>query len=119
MGSLSEHHETRVSVSPTATYRIFVIARMQSDIALVHVHRERIVDEMPAFGLTGSDARDAAENYVLASAERLREGSVRRVTGTVLDGSTHGRGASRLLLGSVADKVIRGTACSMPILRRR
>ena len=31
--------------------------------------------------------------------------------------TTHGRGASRLLLGSVADKVIRGTSCNVLLLR--
>jgi nucleotide-binding universal stress UspA family protein len=31
--------------------------------------------------------------------------------------ATHGRGASRLLIGSVADKVIRGTQCSILLLR--
>ena len=31
--------------------------------------------------------------------------------------ATHGRGASRLLLGSVADKVIRGTTCSVLLYR--
>jgi nucleotide-binding universal stress UspA family protein len=33
--------------------------------------------------------------------------------------TTHGRGASRLLIGSVADKVIRGTECSVLLYRRR
>ena len=31
--------------------------------------------------------------------------------------ATHGRGASRMLIGSVADKVIRGTGCSILLLR--
>ena len=33
--------------------------------------------------------------------------------------TTHGRGASRLLLGSVADKVIRGTTCNILLTRAR
>lgn len=33
--------------------------------------------------------------------------------------TTHGRGASRLLIGSVADKVIRGTTCSILLYRAR
>jgi nucleotide-binding universal stress UspA family protein len=33
--------------------------------------------------------------------------------------STHGRGASRLLVGSVADKVIRATDCSVLLYRPR
>jgi nucleotide-binding universal stress UspA family protein len=33
--------------------------------------------------------------------------------------ATHGRGASRMLIGSVADKVIRSSECNMLILRRR
>jgi nucleotide-binding universal stress UspA family protein len=31
--------------------------------------------------------------------------------------ATHGRGASRMLIGSVADKVIRATECSVLLLR--
>jgi nucleotide-binding universal stress UspA family protein len=31
--------------------------------------------------------------------------------------ATHGRGASRLLIGSVADKVVRGTQCSILLVR--
>jgi nucleotide-binding universal stress UspA family protein len=31
--------------------------------------------------------------------------------------TTHGRGASRLLIGSVADKVIRGTTCDILMSR--
>jgi nucleotide-binding universal stress UspA family protein len=33
--------------------------------------------------------------------------------------TTHGRGASRLVVGSVADKVIRGTTCSLLLTRAR
>ena len=33
--------------------------------------------------------------------------------------STHGRGASRLFMGSVADKVLRGTECNMLLYRER
>ncbi len=33
--------------------------------------------------------------------------------------TTHGRGASRLIVGSVADKVIRGTTCSLLLARAR
>jgi len=33
--------------------------------------------------------------------------------------TTHGRGASRMLVGSVADKVIRGTTCSLLVTRAR
>ena len=33
--------------------------------------------------------------------------------------TTHGRGASRMLLGSVADKVVRGTQCSVLLVRAR
>lgn len=33
--------------------------------------------------------------------------------------TTHGRGASRILLGSVADKIIRGTGCSLLLTRAR
>lgn len=33
--------------------------------------------------------------------------------------TTHGRGASRLLLGSVADKVVRGTGCNILLSRAR
>jgi nucleotide-binding universal stress UspA family protein len=31
--------------------------------------------------------------------------------------TTHGRGASRLFIGSVADKVLRGTQCNMLLCR--
>ncbi|HEX6052968.1 MAG TPA: universal stress protein [Gemmatimonadaceae bacterium] len=33
--------------------------------------------------------------------------------------TTHGRGASRMILGSVADKVVRGTQCSVLLVRAR
>jgi nucleotide-binding universal stress UspA family protein len=33
--------------------------------------------------------------------------------------TTHGRGASRMIVGSVADKVIRGTTCSLLLTRAR
>jgi nucleotide-binding universal stress UspA family protein len=33
--------------------------------------------------------------------------------------TTHGRGASRLLIGSVADKVMRGTTCNFLMSRSR
>ena len=33
--------------------------------------------------------------------------------------TTHGRGASRVILGSVADKVVRGTQCSVLLVRAR
>ena len=33
--------------------------------------------------------------------------------------TTHGRGASRMILGSVADKVLRGTECSVLLVRAR
>jgi nucleotide-binding universal stress UspA family protein len=113
-------------------------ARMHSDLHLVHVHRERVVDELPTYGLTGEAARAAAEQYVLAAADRLRAEQGGSVSGAVLEGSaagsivahataagtdlivmsSHGRtGASRFWLGSVADAVIRST--TVPVLMVR
>ena len=103
-------------------------ARMQSDLHIVHVQRERIVDEIPTYGLSGEAAHAAAEQYVHATADRLRANQGGNVSGTVLEGSassavvghaesvgadlivmsSHGRtGASRFWLGSVADAVMR------------
>lgn len=113
-------------------------ARMRSDLHLVHVHRERVVEELPVYGLTGEAARAAAEQYVLAAADRLRAAQAGQVDGTLLEGSaahaivahaaktgtdiivmsSHGRtGASRFWLGSVADAVIR--SASVPVLMVR
>ena len=113
-------------------------ARMQSDLHIVHVQRERIVDEIPTYGLSGEAAHAAAEQYVHATADRLRANQGGNVSGTVLEGSassavvghaesvgadlivmsSHGRtGASRFWLGSVADAVMR--AAKVPVLMVR
>lgn len=113
-------------------------ARLQSDLHLVHVHRERIVDEIPTYGLSGEAAREAAETYVRGSADRVRADQGGNVSGSVLEGSaagaivahaqaigadlivmaSHGRtGASRFWLGSVADAVIR--SATVPVLMVR
>ncbi len=112
--------------------------RFGSELHIVHVHRERVADELPAYGLTGDAARRAAEQYVLAAADRLRAVQTAQVSGTILEGSaasgiaeyaarsgidlivmsSHGRtGASRFWLGSVADAVIRATP--LPVLMVR
>ena len=113
-------------------------ARMQSDLHIVHVQRERIVAEIPTYGLSGEAAHAAAEQYVHATADRLRANQGGNVSGTVLEGSassavvghaesvgadlivmsSHGRtGASRFWLGSVADAVMR--AAKVPVLMVR
>ena len=62
-------------------------ARMQSDLHIVHVQRARIVDEIPTYGLSGEAAHAAAEQYVHATADRLRANQGGNVSGTVLEGS--------------------------------
>ena len=112
--------------------------RLQSDLHLVHVHRERVVDEIPTYGVSGEAARAAADQYVRSTADRLRLEQGGTVTGTVLEGSaggaiashaqavgadlivmsSHGRtGASRFWLGSVADAVMR--SATLPVLMVR
>jgi len=112
--------------------------RLGSGVHLVHVHRERVADELPTYGLTGEAARAAAEEYVRRTADRLRADRGGTISGVVLDGSaagaivshaqsmgadlivmsSHGRtGASRFWLGSVADTVIR--SATVPVLMVR
>jgi nucleotide-binding universal stress UspA family protein len=113
-------------------------ARLQSDLHLVHVHRERVVDEMATYGLSGAAAREAAEAYIRGSVDRVRGDQGGKVSGSVLDGSaagaivahaqaigsdlivmaSHGRtGASRFWLGSVADAVMRSATVPVLLLR--
>lgn len=113
-------------------------ARMKSELRLVHVYRVRVIDELPVYGLTGDAARNAAEAFVHAAADRVRSAQGGTVTGEVLEGSpagaivahasavgadlivmsSHGRtGASRFWLGSVADTVIR--SATVPVLMVR
>ena len=112
--------------------------QLSSNLHVVHVHHERVVDEFPVYGISGEAARAAAEQYVVAVADRLRATGSGQVSGTVLEGSaapaivdyvakagvdlivmsSHGRtGASRFWLGSVADAVIRTT--TVPVLMVR
>ena len=112
--------------------------RFGSELHVVHAHQERVVDELPVYGLSGEAARGAAEQYVLAAAERLRATQPGHVSGTLLDGSpahaiveyaaraqidlvvmsSHGRtGASRFWLGSVADAVIRTAPVPVLVVR--
>jgi nucleotide-binding universal stress UspA family protein len=119
-------------------------AHLGCDLHIVHVYRQRVVDELPVYGLTGDAARAAAEQYVLGAADRVRAADVNagqrwRVDGTVLDGSpasaivhhipvagadlvvmgSHGRtGASRFWLGSVADAVIRSATVPVLLVRQ-
>ena len=113
-------------------------ARMRSDLHLVHVHRDRVVDEIPTYGLSDATVRAAAEHYVHAAADRVRGAQGGNVSGTVVEGSpsgavvthaaevgadlivmsSHGRtGASRFWLGSVADAVMR--SATVPVLMVR
>jgi nucleotide-binding universal stress UspA family protein len=114
-------------------------ARLRCGLHLVHVYRERVVDELPVYGLTGDAARAAVEQYVQGAADRLRAAQGGRVDGSVLEGSpagaivhhipvagvdlvvmgSHGRtGASRFWLGSVADTVIRSAAVPVLLVRQ-
>src|SRR6185503_12628530 len=100
--------------------------------------RDRVVDELPTYGLSGAAARTAAEAYVRGVADRIRAAHGGVVTGQLLEGSpanaiatcatstgidlivmsSHGRtGASRLWLGSVTDAVIR--SAPVPVLMVR
>lgn len=113
-------------------------ARLQAALHIVHVHRERVADELSVYGLTGEAARATAETYVASAADRIRAAPGGTVSGTVLEGSpaaaivahaaavgtdlivmsSHGRtGASRFWLGSVADAVIR--SAPVPVLMVR
>ena len=113
--------------------------RLECGLHIVHVHRERVADELPAYGLTGDAARAAAEQYIQSAADRLRAAHGGRVDGAVLEGSpagaivhhipvagadlvvmgSHGRtGASRFWLGSVADAVIRSATVPVLLVRR-
>jgi nucleotide-binding universal stress UspA family protein len=110
-------------------------ARLKCDLHLVHVYRERVVDELPVYGLSGEAARESAERYIQSAADRLRATHGGRVDAVVLDGSpaeaivdripiagvdlvvmgSHGRtGASRFWLGSVADAIMR--TATVPVL---
>jgi nucleotide-binding universal stress UspA family protein len=112
--------------------------QLSSNLHVVHVHHERVVDELPVYGLSGDAARAAAEQYVVAVADRLRATGSGQVSATVLEGSaaqaiaeyvaktgvdlivmsSHGRtGMSRFWLGSVADAVIR--TVTVPVLMVR
>jgi nucleotide-binding universal stress UspA family protein len=113
-------------------------ARLGSDLELVHVYHDVVIEELPVYGVTGNAARTAAENYVLSVAGRVRAANGGKVSGTVLEGSpaaaivahaaesgadlivmsSHGRtGASRFWLGSVADAVMR--SAPIPVLMVR
>jgi len=113
-------------------------ARMQSELHLVHAYQQRVIDELPVYGLSGDAARNTAENFVVAAADRVRAAQGGVVTGAVLDGppasaivayaasreadlivmSSHGRtGASRFWLGSVTDTVMR--SATVPVLMVR
>ena len=112
--------------------------RMGSDLHLVHAHRDRVVDEIPTYGLSGAVVRAAAEQYIRDTTDRVRSSQGGSVSGVVLEGSpasamvahaesvgadlivmsSHGRtGASRFWLGSVADAVMR--SATMPVLMVR
>ena len=112
--------------------------RLSSSLHVVHVHQERVVDELPVYGLSGAASQAVAEQYVTAAADRLREHAAGPVSAVVLEGSpaaaiaeyaatagidlivmsSHGRtGASRFWLGSVADATIRTSP--LPVLMVR
>jgi nucleotide-binding universal stress UspA family protein len=113
-------------------------AKSEGELRLVHVHPTHVVEELPAYGLTGATARAAAEQYVARVADRLRGSLDGRVTATVVDGSpassivthaervgadlivmsSHGRtGAGRFWLGSIADAVIRSATGPLLMVR--
>ena len=113
-------------------------SRFGSDLHIGHVLSKRVTDELPVYGLTGDAAHAAAEQYVLAAADRLRAAQPSHVSSTLLEGSpasaiveyatkagidlivmsSHGRtGASRFWLGSVTDAVMRGAP--IPVLMVR
>lgn len=113
-------------------------ARLHSALCIVHVFRDRVIDELPTYGLAGETAHATAQAYVLAAADRIRAAHGGVVTGHVLEGSaagaiaaavtsegidlivmsSHGRtGASRFWLGSVTDAVIR--SATVPVLMVR
>ena len=115
-------------------------ARMQSELHLVHAYQQRVIDELPVYGLSGDAARCTAEDFVLAAADRVRAAHGGVVAGVVLDGSpapsivayaasrgadlivmsSHGRtGASRFWLGSVTDSVIRSATVPVLMVRNR
>jgi nucleotide-binding universal stress UspA family protein len=98
----------------------FVYSRvMQDDAAtkqLVEEARKELAEE--AHSLEGDECGDV-ETYVVVAdnvAQAIVDFATKNGVGAIAM-STHGRGASRLLVGSVADKVLRAGAA--PILLRR
>jgi nucleotide-binding universal stress UspA family protein len=58
--------------------------RMGSDLHLVHAHRDRVVDEIPTYGLSGDVVRAAAEQYIRDMTDRVRSSQGGSVSGIVL-----------------------------------
>jgi universal stress protein A len=81
-----------------------------TDIAEVRAELRQIVDTIGAVATTEVTAASSVEPAILDAAQRVSAGLI--VMGT------HGRtGVSRLLLGSVADHLVRNAACPVVTMR--
>ena len=111
---------------------------VHAELLLVHVADGWVARHFDKLKLAESEEMKADRDYLESTAAKLRDRGLRvsvhlalgdppteilRTAETekcdLIAMTTHGRGASRLLLGSVADKVLRGTTCSILLARAR
>jgi nucleotide-binding universal stress UspA family protein len=86
------------------------------DVQLRLERAERYLDSVVADCSLGSVSREARAAHRVG--EAIAQAAVDSDSDLVVM-ATHGRGASRMIIGSVADKVMRGTQCSVLLVRAR
>ena len=93
---------------------VWALAESERDDVQLRLERaDRYLDSVVAELASASVSKEARAARRIG--EALAQVAVDRETDLIVM-ATHGRGASRMLIGSVADKVIRGTQCSVLLL---
>src|SRR4029079_7423021 len=87
-------------------------ARLERADRYLHTLVERFQSEWPPATVTAEDRGGRRIGDAIAQVAMEQESDLIAM-------ATHGRGASRLLIGSVADKVVRATECSVLLCRTR
>ena len=96
---------------------VWTIAASEPDDVQLRLERaDRYLDSVVADCSPAHVSKEARPAHRIG--EAIAQVAVERDTDLIAM-ATHGRGASRMLIGSVADKVIRGTQCSILLLRAR
>jgi nucleotide-binding universal stress UspA family protein len=96
---------------------VWAIAAAEPDDLPLRLERaDRYLDSVVAGSVPARMTKEARSARRVG--EAIAQAAVDRET-DLITMATHGRGPSRMLVGSVADKVIRGTQCSILLLRAR